>query len=170
MEVLAAVPTLPLVPGDCYLAINVSPDTILTPRLQELLSAIGTPERIVLEVTEHAAVSDYDALAGALAPHRRRGVQLAIDDTGAGFASLRHVLRLEPDVIKLDRWFAERIEHDRGARALAGALATFALEMEITTVAEGIERSGQATAMHNLGVTRGQGYLFARPAPLAAAD
>jgi EAL domain-containing protein (putative c-di-GMP-specific phosphodiesterase class I) len=171
LEALAverALETLPLVPGDCYLAINVSPDTILTPRLQALLTAVESPERIVLEVTEHAAVADYDALAAALAPHRRRGLQLAIDDTGAGFASLRHVLRLEPDVIKLDRWFADRVERDRGARALAGALAMFALEMEITAVAEGIERPAQLTVLHNLGVTRGQGYLFARPAALTA--
>jgi EAL domain-containing protein (putative c-di-GMP-specific phosphodiesterase class I) len=171
LETLAvelALDTFPLVPGDCYLAINVSPDTILTPRLQELLHAFEHPRRIVLEITEHAAVADYDALAAALAPHRRAGVRLAIDDTGAGFASLRHVLRLEPDVIKLDAWFAQRIEHDRGARALAGALAMFALEMEITTVAEGIERPGQAAVLHNLGATLGQGYLFARPAPLTA--
>ncbi len=161
-----ALMTLPVVPDDCYLAINVSPATIVAPALQAVLDALADPGRIVLEVTEHAAVDDYDALSRALAPHRKRGLRLAIDDAGAGFASLRHVLRLEPDIIKLDRWFASRVERDRGARALAGALASFALEMELTTVAEGIEIETQATLLQDLGVTRGQGYLFGRPAAL----
>ncbi len=161
-----ALATLPLLPADCSLTLNVSPETIVTEPLQALLRALEQPDRIVLEITEHAPVSDYDELAAALDRHRENGLRVAVDDAGAGYASLQHVLRLRPDVIKLDRWFAARVEADRATRALAAALAMFVLEMEMTIVAEGIERGPQASVLHNLGVTLGQGYWLGRPGPL----
>jgi EAL domain-containing protein (putative c-di-GMP-specific phosphodiesterase class I) len=166
LAVECALASLPDVPQHCFLAVNVSPRALLTGPLQERLLAVAEPERIMLEITEHAAVDDYHALAAALAPLRLSGMRVAVDDAGAGYASLRHILRLAPDVIKLDGWFAERIERDRAARALAVSLTMFVMETQMTVVAEGIERAGQAAVLHNLGVTIGQGYLFGRPGPL----
>src|SRR5207247_2304621 len=96
----AALPGLDAVPRDAYLSINLSPATAVTPGLVDLMATVPG-ERVVLEITEHAAVEDYDALSEALRPLRAFGVRLAIDDVGAGFSSMRHILRLQPDLLKL---------------------------------------------------------------------
>jgi EAL domain-containing protein (putative c-di-GMP-specific phosphodiesterase class I) len=123
-------------------------------------------DRIVVEVTEHTPVENYDVLNDALDRLRGLGVRLAIDDAGAGFASLRHILRLAPEFVKLDRTLIDGIEHDRSHQALAAGLITFANKIDATIVAEGIERAEQLHALRELGVTWGQGFLLARPAPL----
>jgi EAL domain-containing protein (putative c-di-GMP-specific phosphodiesterase class I) len=162
-----ALRALDRIPRDCYLALNASPATVLSEPLRRLLDELGAVDRIVLEITENAAVDDYDALAATLRPLRDRGLRLAIDDTGAGFASLRHILRLEPDIIKLDRSITERIDADRSTRALAAALTLVALESGMSTVAEGIETSSQLAILEAIGVTSGQGFLLGRPGPIA---
>src|SRR5262249_15808220 len=126
--------------------------------------------RIVVEVTEHMPVEDYNALNRALERVRALGVRLAIDDAGAGFASLRHILQLAPDFVKLDRTLIDDIERDRSHQALAAGLISFAKKIEATIVAEGIERKAQLRALRDLGVSCGQGFLLARPAPLPAAS
>jgi EAL domain-containing protein (putative c-di-GMP-specific phosphodiesterase class I) len=118
-------------------------------------------------MTEHARIDDYKGVNGALARIRELGVRLAIDDAGAGFASLRHILRLAPEIIKLDRTLIDRIESDRSRQALAAGLISFAEKIEATIIAEGIERSAEVEALLNLGVSYGQGFFFAKPAPLA---
>lgn len=153
-----------LSPG-AYLAFNASPSTILSPGFADRLVTQPTLTGLVLEVTEHAPIDDYATFAHALDSHRRRGLRLAIDDTGAGFASLRHILQLRPDVIKLDRTITERIDRDRTTRALAAALTSFALETHMAVIAEGIETEAQLDTMRALGVTFGQGYLLGRPEP-----
>lgn len=170
LELLAierALAIRPLLPPGAYLSFNASPATVLTGAFQERLAGLSSLDDLVLEVTEHAPIDDYVAFDAALCPHRRRGLRLAIDDTGAGFASLRHILRLRPDMIKLDRTITEQIDRDRPTRALAAALAGFALETGMLVVAEGIETRAQLHTMRALGVTMGQGYLLGRPAPLA---
>src|SRR5207237_2814930 len=92
--------------------------------------------------------------------------RLAIDDAGAGFASLRHVLRLNPDLIKLDISLTRRIDTDPVRRALATSLIAFAAEVGATILAEGIESRWELEALRRLGVRYGQGYHLARPAPL----
>ncbi len=154
--------------GACYLSLNVSPEAIVARGIFDAL--VGLPrDRIVLEITEHAPVSDYAALADALAPFRAAGGRLAVDDAGAGFASLRHILWLEPDIIKLDISLTRDIDTDRRRRALAAALITFATEMGIAIVAEGIETRPELDALRSLGVRFGQGYFLRRPCPLAEA-
>ena len=154
-------------PAGVYLAFNASPATANSPQLGEALSAhAGAP--LALEITEHAPVDDYDAMATALAALRAHGLRLAIDDAGAGFASLRHILLLEPDVIKVDMTLTRGIEHDRPKRALARALISFASEIGAVIVAEGIETASEAAVLRGLGVRFGQGYHVGRPAPLAA--
>ena len=144
--------------------LNVSPAALLAPALVEDLA--GLPgARLALELTEHAPVEDYGALEAALAGLRSRGVQLMIDDAGAGFASLRHVLGLHPDVIKLDLSLTRDIDSDPVRRALAASLVAFAREVGATMVAEGIETRAELEAVRALGVTHAQGYYIARPDP-----
>jgi EAL domain-containing protein (putative c-di-GMP-specific phosphodiesterase class I) len=119
-----------------------------------------------LEITEHEAIDDYATLADALAPLRERGLRVAVDDVGAGYASLRHALQLAPDMVKMDISLTRDIDRDAGRRALATALISFAAETDMTIVAEGIETAGELHALRELGVKYGQGFYLARPAPL----
>jgi EAL domain-containing protein (putative c-di-GMP-specific phosphodiesterase class I) len=151
-------------PEGVALALNVSPATALDPRFCELL--LGFAERIVIEITEHAQVDDYDALAAALAPLRERGAQLAIDDVGAGFANLRHILRLAPDIVKLDLSLTQEISRDPARRALATSLVGFAGGVGARIVAEGISSDEDLTLLRALGVNYGQGFYLARPSAL----
>ncbi|UUY05277.1 EAL domain-containing protein [Svornostia abyssi] len=157
-------------PDGAFLSLNGSPSTFACPAARRLLAEAAT-DRLVLEITEHAPVADYDALAADLRPLRDRGARVAIDDAGAGFASLRHILRLSPDVIKLDRSLVSGISRDRAQQALAGGLISFAEKMGALIVAEGIELAEELGTLRELGVRYGQGFLLARPtsSPLRAA-
>jgi EAL domain-containing protein (putative c-di-GMP-specific phosphodiesterase class I) len=154
-----------LLPGGTYLSINLSPETVTSARFAELLPDVPA-ESVVLEVTEHARVEDYEALGDALKDFRARGGRLAVDDAGAGFASLKHILRLAPEVVKLDREVAQGIDVDRPRRALAAALISFAFDIGADVVAEGIETQAEVDALRDLGVPYGQGYFLARPGPM----
>jgi EAL domain-containing protein (putative c-di-GMP-specific phosphodiesterase class I) len=158
----AALPTLERLPRDLFLSINVSPQTILGPELGTAL--IGTAlDRVVLEITEHAAVDEYARLATALAPLREAGVRVAIDDAGAGHASFRHVVDISPDIIKLDLGITRHIDRDRSRRALAAALIGFARETGALIIAEGVERAAEFEVLRDLGIDAVQGYYVARP-------
>ncbi|MGZ4400455.1 MAG: EAL domain-containing protein [Gaiellaceae bacterium] len=152
-------------PPNVSLAINASPSTAMGVAFHRLLAAADSA-RIVIEITEHAPVDDYDELNAALDRLRQIGVRLAIDDAGAGFASLRHILRLGPEAIKLDRSLIHGIANDRPQQALAVGLISFADKAGATIVAEGIETEEELEALRALGVRYGQGYLLARPGPL----
>ena len=145
-----------------YLAINFSPQTILDVRCIELLSDLPL-DRIVLELSEHDRVLDYEVLSGALRPLRERGLRLAIDDVGAGFSSLRHILLTAPDVIKLDRSIVAGAATDPVLLTLVRSLVDFAHESGARVVAEGVETKGDALALRGVGVDYGQGWYFARP-------
>jgi EAL domain-containing protein (putative c-di-GMP-specific phosphodiesterase class I) len=158
---------LPLIPEHLYLAVNVGPHTVSTDELGALFEAAG-PHRIVMELTEHLKVDDYPRLHCALDAIRERGTRLAIDDAGAGFAGLSHILKLGPDLIKLDRDITTGINHDPIRRALAGALVTFAADTGAELIAEGIETAAELDTVRNLGVRYGQGYHLGRPAAVAS--
>ena len=141
------------------LGVNVSPATCC--------SSEGVPaDRLVLEITENAPVHDYDRLERALTPLRARGVRLAIDDTCSGFASLRHVLHLRPDTIKLDITLTRGVETDTARRLLVEALVGFAPSVGAQVLAEGIEGAEQLRTLMDAGVQLGQGYYLGRPGPL----
>jgi EAL domain-containing protein (putative c-di-GMP-specific phosphodiesterase class I) len=163
----AAASELPQIPERLSLALNVSPETVLSPRLGRVLDQLPL-DRVELEITEHAHISDYGKLRDALADLRLAGVKLAIDDAGAGYASLRHILQLAPDSIKLDISLTRDIHTVRSQRALAAALVAFAGETGASIVAEGIETAAELATLRDLGVELGQGYFLGRPAPLAA--
>lgn len=156
-------------PQDWFLSVNLSPDAIMSEGLLRLL--LDEPAaRLVVEITEHAPVSDYAELLGALAGFRSLGGRLAIDDAGAGFASFRHVLVLNPDVIKLDMSLTQGIDRDRNRRALASAMISFATEVGATIIAEGIEIREDLEALRSLGVRYGQGFYLGRPRELLPGD
>jgi EAL domain-containing protein (putative c-di-GMP-specific phosphodiesterase class I) len=151
--------------SEIALSLNCSPATILDPRLLRLVER-AAPRPVILEVTEHAVVSDYTRLGAAMSDLRARGVRLAVDDAGAGFASLRHIVRLAPEIIKLDISLTQDIRHDPIRRALADALIRFADQTGSWLIAEGIETSADLSAWRGLGAQAAQGLLLGRPGPL----
>jgi EAL domain-containing protein (putative c-di-GMP-specific phosphodiesterase class I) len=166
LELLAielALASLPALPAHAYLSLNVSPCTILGGALAAHLGAAPL-DRLVLELTEHAPVEEYAAIAAALAELRARGLRLAIDDAGSGYASFRHILQLRPDIIKIDQSLIRDIDLDPGRRALAAALTGFAKDTGCDVVAEGVETEAELAVLRGLGIKAGQGYLLGRPA------
>lgn len=164
----AAIDQLETLPPDVYLSLNLSPETAVSERAGRMLEA-ADPSRIVVELTEHAPVADYDELRDSLSGLRDRGVRLAIDDAGAGFASLRHIVRLDPDIIKLDITLTRRIEKDPVRQALAVALVSFANQVGATVVAEGVETELQLEVLRLTGIRFAQGYLLGPPGPAPVA-
>lgn len=154
-------------PAEIYISINASPKTFLDPRLSRIVDGRDLSS-IVFEITEHAPVSDYDELTTALDRLRAQGARIAIDDAGAGFSSLRHIVQLRPDVIKLDISLTRAIDTDVARRALASALIFFAHEIGASLVAEGIETEAELQALRALGISAGQGYLLGRPSDIVA--
>lgn len=148
-----------------HLSINVSPATALSGRLGEILVGVDL-DRVVLELTEHAAVADYPALVAALARWRRQGARLAVDDAGGGYASFAHILSLSPDFIKLDVSLTRDIHVDTKRQALARAITGFAAELGASVVAEGIETAAELEVIAGLGTPLGQGFHLGRPRPL----
>lgn len=155
---------LPDLPADQYIACNATAAAVLDGGLVDLLEQMPL-ERIVLEITEHDVVEDYEALEAALAPLRKKGLRLAVDDAGAGYASFRHILSLRPDIIKLDMSLTRDIDSDIGRRSLAAALVSFCEEIGSKLVAEGVETVEERNALRELGVGRAQGYYLYRPKP-----
>jgi EAL domain-containing protein (putative c-di-GMP-specific phosphodiesterase class I) len=149
-----------LAPG-CWLSLNASPDVIIhSRRLARLLA--GRSRRIVLEVTEHIEIDDYPAVGRAAA---RLGptVSLAVDDAGAGFASLRHVVELRPRFLKIDISLVRHVDRDVTRQAMIAGLRHFAGRAGCDVIAEGIEQRAELEMLRELGVTLGQGYLLGRP-------
>ena len=159
-----ALRVLPRIDPGVYLAVNCSHRAAVSAELAALVEPVA--DRLVLEITEHEAVEDYDDLVDALAPLRARGARVAIDDAGAGFASLRHTVRIAPDIVKLDLSLTRDIDSDRAKRALATAFVSFAHEMGFSLVAEGIETAKELATLRELGVGYGQGFHLAEPGPL----
>jgi EAL domain-containing protein (putative c-di-GMP-specific phosphodiesterase class I)/CheY-like chemotaxis protein len=157
-----------MLPDGTFMAVNVSPSTAENPELIPLLDCAHV-DHIVLEVTEHAPVEDYTRFRIALGRMREHGARLAIDDAGAGFASLRHILELNAELIKLDGSLTHSLESDPRRRSLASALIEFGRESGASVLAEHIESEMQLCELRRLGVTYGQGYHLGRPQVLPTA-
>jgi EAL domain-containing protein (putative c-di-GMP-specific phosphodiesterase class I) len=152
-------------PEGVFMAVNVSPATAQRPDLLALLAGCDV-DHVVLEVTEHARVEDYPRFRVAIARVRELGARLAVDDAGAGFASLRHILELDAELIKLDGSLTRSLEADPRRRSLAAALIEFGRVSGASVLAEHIESELQLIELRRLGVHYGQGYHLGRPAPL----
>jgi EAL domain-containing protein (putative c-di-GMP-specific phosphodiesterase class I)/GGDEF domain-containing protein len=151
-------------PAGTWMSLNVSPRLALSPKLADALGP-GPLDDIVIEITEHERVDDYAQLAARLAVYRGRGARIAIDDAGAGHSSLRHVMQLRPDLVKLDPSLISDLDQDAARRALVSSMVALNSELGADLVAEGVESAAELGALRNLGVQLGQGYLFARPEP-----
>ena len=149
-------------PEGLYLALNASPALLAGDRLAELLA--GHPRRpIVVELTEHQQVEDYLALTRALDALREHGVRVAIDDVGSGFSSFRHVMRVNPEILKLDRSLVCGIDDDPVRQSLAAAIVAFAADVGSVVVSEGIESESELACLRELAVGLGQGFFLGRP-------
>jgi len=153
-------------PPDVYLAVNLTPAGLCDGRAADILAA---DRSVVVEITEHDVVDDYDELVAALDELRSRGVRVAVDDAGAGWSTLRHVLLVRPDIVKLDAGVTAAVVRDAGARALTRALVGFTTEIGAVLVAEGVEDEEQVAVLRELGVTHAQGFALGHPGNLAEA-
>jgi EAL domain-containing protein (putative c-di-GMP-specific phosphodiesterase class I)/putative methionine-R-sulfoxide reductase with GAF domain len=160
---LAAAVRLGPTPEERLLFVNLSPSLLAHPGALKLLDDL--PDRLVIELTEQEAVEDYEGLRRDLAPWLSRGVRVAIDDTGAGYSSLRHVIELTPDFLKLDRELVRDLDSDRNRRALVSAVVAFAAEVGTSVIAEGVETDTELDVLRDAEVDLVQGYLLSRPAP-----
>jgi EAL domain-containing protein (putative c-di-GMP-specific phosphodiesterase class I) len=150
-------------PAGIWLGLNLSAATVAHPRTQEfLLRQDGA--NLGVEITEHTPIDDYEQLNAALRPLRTAGINIVVDDAGAGFASLSHILQLRPDTIKLDISLVRGIDADPVRRALARSLVGFAHEIGAALIAEGVETEAERSTLSALGAVYGQGYLWGRPA------
>jgi EAL domain-containing protein (putative c-di-GMP-specific phosphodiesterase class I)/DNA-binding response OmpR family regulator len=154
-------------PAECFLSLNVAPELVVRSgrRLGRVLAA--AQRDVVLEVTEHARITDYETFRRAVG--RLNDFRLAVDDAGAGYASLRHILELGPAYAKLDITLVQGIDGDPLRQALAAGLSYFARQTGCRLIAEGVEHQAQADALKTLGVEFAQGYLFGRPTRAVAA-
>jgi EAL domain-containing protein (putative c-di-GMP-specific phosphodiesterase class I)/DNA-binding response OmpR family regulator len=147
------------------ISLNASPSLVLDrERVRSFIEMAETP--LILELTEHARIEDYIALREALASYDS-GTLLAVDDAGAGYASLRHILELRPAFVKLDISIVRGIETDPVRQALVSGLVYFAGHTGSQMIAEGIETEAEANTLRVLGIRLGQGFLFGRPEPVA---
>ncbi len=126
-----------------------------------------SPDRIMIELTEEAAMTDIADLEPLLAEIHSQGLRLAIDDFGTGHSSLARLCRLRPSMIKVDRSFVKDLPGDRGAGVLVETMVSMAEKLGIQCLAEGIETDAQHGFLREHGCPLGQGYLFSRPVPVA---
>lgn len=155
---------------DGRLFLNVSPEVLLEPERRtghtlELLKELGIPpQQVVIELTEQTPIEDFGLLDAALCYYRAMGFSIALDDLGAGYASLRLWSELRPDYVKLDRHFVDGIDRDPLKREFVDSILRMARASEARIIAEGIERPEELATLVEMGVDLLQGYLFARPA------
>lgn len=144
-----------------WVSVNASPALLLErDPLEQARAHVG--RELVIELTEREEVEDYHALESALAA--LADTTLAVDDAGAGYASLRHILTLHPGFIKLDMTWVRNLQSDTARQAIVAGLSHFARLTDCRVIAEGVESESEAATLRRLGVELGQGYLFARPA------
>jgi EAL domain-containing protein (putative c-di-GMP-specific phosphodiesterase class I) len=165
--VKAALECLDRLPTDVFMAVNVSPLTAASPALSELLSHVEAA-RVVLEIKEDAAVGSYPQFSTTFDELRSSGVRIAVDDAGMADVSLRHMLDVRPDIIKIDVDVTRGIEHDPIKQTIAATFASLASRAGALSLAEGVETKDELAMLRTLGIAAGQGYLFGRPEYLPA--
>lgn len=162
-----ALARLPELAPDLFMSVNISPESLVSTAFSACLAEHDI-SRVVFELTEHTPFPDAKILARQMTYIREHGGRIALDDVGSGYTSIRHVLALAPEFIKLDQTLVELAEHEARHKAMVGALSAFALETGSQIIAEGVETPQQLEMLRELGVGLGQGFLWARPGPLEA--
>ena len=167
LAIRAACGELPRIPEGIRLSVNASPPTLASPAF---LGSLGPEkDRVTVELTEHMDIAEDEELSAALERVQAAGCKTAIDDFGAGFASLRHLLRVSPDWIKLDVSLTEKISENPVVHSLAVALSSFGEKIGVDIVAEGIETEADLDAVEEIGIPLAQGFHLGMPAPLEQA-
>lgn len=160
--VRSALELFPHLPDATLMSVNVSEAALRDPGVLAMLTGPEAP-RLVVELTEHNRVRDYGTLCDELATIRGAGARLAVDDAGSGWAGLEHILRLQPEVLKLDRVLVHDISAHQGRQAMVEAMLGFSGRMGATLIAEGVETEEDLKTLRSLGVTYAQGYVVGRP-------
>ncbi|MHB8573333.1 MAG: EAL domain-containing protein [Candidatus Dormibacteria bacterium] len=142
-----------------FISVNVNPRTLASNRLGAILRDADS-SRVVLELTEHIPSDRYDAYIPILQKLRQLGVRIAVTDSGGGVASMRQVVHLAPDYIKLDRSLVRLVNTDSVRRSMCKALAAFAGDIGATVIAEGVEQEPEAAVLRELGIHHAQGWLY----------
>lgn len=150
------------IPSGAWLSINVSAETLVAPETEAAFGS-GPLDWLVLELTEHEAVSDYTPLTACIGRYRRRGARVAVDDAGAGHSSLRHVAQLRPEYVKLDGSLVRDLHRGGANLALLRSMMSLEHELGVRLVAEGVETMEELAALSRIGIGLAQGHLFARP-------
>ena len=152
-------------PPNCFLSVNVGPDALLAAPVAAVFADAGDLRGVVVEITEQVAVTCYEALITAIAPVRAAGALLAVDDAGAGFASLKHITVLRPDFVKVDRDLVAGIDTDETKAAVVEALGMITSRLDAWLIAEGVETTAELDRLLSLRVPLVQGYGLGRPDP-----
>lgn len=148
---------LPGLPGDVGLWVSASPATVCAPQLGDLLAAAAAAVPVTVSVAESALVADHPGLLAAASTLRRAGVRLAVHGVDAGYAGLRHILRLHPDVVVLGRGLTRGIHRDLARVELSRAVVKVTQHLGASVVAAGIEKQAEVDALRALGISVGQG-------------
>jgi len=149
-------------PANSFLAANLSPVALLSEEVTSLLRAEDDLAGLVIEITEQTKVEDYSEMERAVYALRARGAMIAVDDVGAGYASLHHLIALRPQFVKIDRAFVAGVDHDSHRAAAVAAIGALAGELDAWLVAEGVELA----RLRELGVPLAQGRLLGGPGEL----
>jgi EAL domain-containing protein (putative c-di-GMP-specific phosphodiesterase class I)/GGDEF domain-containing protein len=155
-------------PGRLFL--NVSPQTLLNPSFKNgctlgFLKKLGlSPERVIIEITENQPTYDFAGMRSALLHYREMGFQIAIDDLGEGFSSLRLWSELRPEFIKIDMHFVQGVDTDPIKLQFLKSIQLIAESCGTHVIAEGIETASELSTIADLGILLGQGYFISRPA------
>jgi EAL domain-containing protein (putative c-di-GMP-specific phosphodiesterase class I) len=156
-------------PRGVDLFLSVRPDSIFSSRFAELMACVR-PNSLVIEIAEHVPAFEYEALKAFVGAMRDSGFRILVDDAVAGYASLRHLLDLRPDMLKIDASLCRSVETDRERQAHVRALVSVGRELGATVVAKGIETSAELRAVRDLGVDGAQGDYLGAPAPAPLDD
>lgn len=149
------------IPDEYPISVNLSPNALLEPAIQNFL--LAQDRQLIIEITEHEPFPDD--LGAELTALRERGIGVAVDDAGAGYASFTQLLRLRPDIIKIDGELIAGIDTDPAKRAIATALTSLAAELGAKLIAEAVETADQLQTLIRLGIEYGQGFHLGRPQP-----
>src|SRR6478609_1975589 len=172
-ESLARFKGPPNIGPDCWFALahaagvgaELEAQALLSTPVADVFAHAGDLRGVVVEITEQTAVDNYGALSDAIAPVRAAGALLAVDDAGAGFASLKHITVLRPDFVKVDRDLVAGIDADETKAAVVEALGMFTSRLDSWLVAEGVETIAELDRLLSLHVPLAQGYGLGRPQP-----
>ena len=141
---------------------------IQVPPSRELERTGLRPQDVVFEISEQESIADFDSFREIRDEYRSLGFRFALDDTGAGYASLQAVLQLEPEFIKVDRAFVAGLDTDPGKQTMLRAFQDVAQSMGSQIIGEGLDRLEELEMLGELGIAFGQGWLFGKPTPLRA--